>query len=524
MPETHTDQPGNRWAAAAVAAGIFLSRIAGLVRERIFAHYFGISLHADVFRAALRMPNVLQNLLGEGTLSASFIPVYSELLGQQRYKEAGRMAGAFFSLLLASMGALILLGVSLAPALVSVFLPGFSGERRELAIICARIIFPMTGALVLSAWALGILNSHRRFFIPYVAPVLWNAAMIAVMVALGERLSAGSLVIALAWGALAGGLIQFAIQLPWVLSLERHLKIRWDLRIAGVREALRNAVPAILGRGVVQIGGYLDLVLASLLSYGAVAALGYAQTLYILPVSLFGMSVAAAELPELSRRRGDAAEILRERVNASLCRIAFFVVPSFMAYLALGDQVVAALYQTGDFTQKDTRLVHWVLSGYTMGLMASTASRLFASSFFALHDTRTPALAALIRVLLSAVVALAIIFPLDGIVVDGKPLGPLGLSWAAGLGAWAEWALLRGKLRRRIGAVGIGARALSRMLLASALGACAARGLILFLSPWHPIPLAAMALGLYSMVYIGWMLILEPADAHLLLSRFLRKR
>ncbi|NIR59966.1 MAG: murein biosynthesis integral membrane protein MurJ, partial [Gammaproteobacteria bacterium] len=193
-----------RW----VAAGILLSRIAGLVRERAIAHYLGVSAFADVVRTALRMPNVLQNLLGEGTLSASFIPVYSELLEEGREEEAGRVAGTIFALLVAVAGALALIGILLAPVLVSVFTPGFEGLRRELTIASIRIIFPMAGILVLSAWALGILNSHRRFFVSYVAPVVWNAAIIATLVVFGGDVSPSRLVIAVAWGALVGGLLQ----------------------------------------------------------------------------------------------------------------------------------------------------------------------------------------------------------------------------------------------------------------------------------------------------------------------------
>src|SRR5690606_4927649 len=174
----------------------------------------GTGLHADVFSAGLRMPNLLQNLLGEGTLSASFIPVYSELLGRGRVEEAGRVAGAVFALLLAIAAAVSLIGIALAPVLVSVLTPGFEGERRALMISVTRIIFPMTGVLVLSAWALGILNSHRRFFLPYFAPVLWNAAIIGALVAFGSRLELDALLMAAAWGALLGGLLQFGVQLP----------------------------------------------------------------------------------------------------------------------------------------------------------------------------------------------------------------------------------------------------------------------------------------------------------------------
>jgi putative peptidoglycan lipid II flippase len=329
---TVEDQPPTAAATASsasflVAGGILLSRIAGLVREGIFAMYFGASIYADVFRAGLRMPNVLQNLLGEGTLSASFIPVYAELLEQGRKEEAGRVAGAIFALLLAAAGVLALLGIFFSPLLVSIFLPGFEGERRELSITVSRILFPMAGVLVLSAWSLGILNSHRRFFIPYVAPVLWNASMIGTLLLLGGTMSVDRLVIALSWGALLGGGLQFLVQLPWVLRLDRELKIGWGTRLEGVRETVRNAGPAILGRGVVQLSGWLDMVLASFLAAGAVAAIGYAQVLYVLPVSLFGMSVAAAELPELSRQRGQAVEVLRQRTVAALQRVTFYVVP-----------------------------------------------------------------------------------------------------------------------------------------------------------------------------------------------------
>src|SRR5690606_31994921 len=199
--------------------------------------------------------------------------------------EAGRVAGAVFALLVAIAAALALFGIIFAPVLVSIFLAGFTGEKRELTITVTRIIFPMTGVLVLYAWTLGILNSHRKFFLSYVAPVIWSGAMIATMILLGGRLSLDRLVIALAWGALIGGLLQFLIQLPWVLRLERSLKVRWDTRLPEVRETVRNAGPAIMGRGVVQVSGYVDPFLATFLFHGALAAIGFAQVLYLLPVS-----------------------------------------------------------------------------------------------------------------------------------------------------------------------------------------------------------------------------------------------
>jgi putative peptidoglycan lipid II flippase len=509
--------------ALLVGAGIFLSRIAGLIRDRMTAHFFGTSLYADVFRAALRMPNVLQNLLGEGTLSASFIPVYAELLEKGRKEEAGRVAGAIFALLMAVAGALALVGVLLAPVLVDIFLAGFEGERRELTISATRIILPMTGLLVLSAWALGILNSHRHFFVPYVAPVAWNVTIIATLLLLGGRLERDRLVVALAWGALVGGLLQFVIQLPWVLRLERNLKIRWDMKLAGVRTAVRNAGPAILGRGVVQLSGWLDLFLASWLAAGAVAALGYAQTLYLLPISLFGMSVAAAELPELSRRRGGSVDVLRERVGVGLRQIAFLVAPSALGYLVLGDMIVAALYQTGDFGPDDTLLVYLVLAGYTLGLMASTGTRLFSSAFFALHDTKTPARMAALRVVTAGLLGVLLMLQLERVEVRGHPLGAVGLSTAAGVAAWLEWLLLRRRLRARMGFFGAGAGPIARMLLAAGVAAAIGRGMLYLLPPLHPTLTAALVLPVFGAIYFGLGHLLGLPEAGIFLGRVKRR-
>lgn len=500
MAETAPRARAAQW----VAAGILLSRLAGLIRERAIAHYFGATLYADVLRAALRLPNFLQNLLGEGTLSASFIPVYSELLEEGREEEAGRVAGAVFALLFALAGALTLIGTVFAPVLVDIFLWGFEGQRRELTIAATRILFPMTGILVLSAWALGILNSHRRFFVSYIAPVLWNAAIIAALLVFGGRLDSSRLLIATAWGALAGGLLQFGVQLPWVIRLDRRIRVRWNPRLEAVRTVVRNAGPAIAGRGVVQVSGYLDIFLASFLVEGAVAALGYAQTLYILPISLFGMSVAAAELPELSRQRAGAIDALRDRVNGGLRQIAFFVVPSVIGYVVLGDVIVAALYQSGDFGARDTILVYLVLAGYSLGLLASTATRLYNSAFFALRDTRTPAKVAALRVVLAGALGAALMLALRDVTVDGRSLGPVGLSVATGIAAWVEWGLLRRSLQPHLGRLGAGASALARMFGAALLAAGAGRAIYFYLpDTLAPLLAAVVVLIPFAILYFA---------------------
>src|SRR5215831_8083384 len=290
-----------------VAIGILASRVAGLVRQRVIAHFLGQSTFAaDAFFAAFRIPNFLQNLFGEGVLSASMIPEYSRLLAAGRREDARRLAGAVGGLLGALVLILVAIGVTAAPLLVGVIVPGFSGARRELAITLVRILFPGVGALVLSAWCLAILNSHRRFLLSYTAPVVWNVAIIvATLLAARRGLPAEGLVIWTCWGAVVGSVLQLAVQIPTLLALTGGVPLTWH-RDARVSAVLHNFGPVFLSRGVVQISAFIDAMIASLLPVGAVAVISNAQTLYLLPISLFGMSVAAAELPELSEEAGEA--------------------------------------------------------------------------------------------------------------------------------------------------------------------------------------------------------------------------
>src|SRR5213595_890738 len=210
--------------AALVAAGILLTRISGFVREKVFAHFLGNSDAAGIYRAAIRIPNVLQNLFGEGVLSASFIPVYARLLAEGDEEQAGRVAGIVASLLALTMTVLVLIGVLLTPWLLILIAPGYKGEIRELTITVVRIMWPGIGLLVLSAWCLGILNSHRKFFLSYVAPVFMNAVMIATLVIFGGRMSDRGLAVAASWGTVVGAAAQFGVQLPFVFRYARRLR------------------------------------------------------------------------------------------------------------------------------------------------------------------------------------------------------------------------------------------------------------------------------------------------------------
>ena len=489
-----------------VAAGIFLSRVAGLIRDRVFAHYFGNSDAADAFKAAFRIPNALQNLFGEGVLSASFIPVYAGLLARDEDEEARRTAGAVAALLALSTSALVLIGVLATPYLIDAIAPGFSGDKRELTIRIVRILFPGAGLFVFSAWCLGILNSHRRFFLSYSAPVIWNAAMIATLWRFGGRYAQFPLAVVLSWGSVVGSALMVAVQLPVVLRLLHGLHLSFAFHLENVRTVIRNFFPVFISRGVVQISAYVDALLASLLPTGAVAALAYAQTLYTLPVSLFGMSVSAAELPAMSGAvgaEGQVADVLRARLNAGLRQIAFFVIPSVAGFLVLGDVIVAAIYQSGRFTHADVIYVWGILAGSTVGLLASTLGRLYSSTYYALKDTRTPLLYAVWRVILTTVLGYLSAIPLPHALGIAPRWGVAGLTISAGISSWVEFTLLRRTLNRRIGVTGLPLMYLVKGWTAALFGAGAGRAVLFAIGHRNPIITAALVLSTYGVCYFA---------------------
>ncbi|MGB0035162.1 MAG: murein biosynthesis integral membrane protein MurJ [Candidatus Acidiferrales bacterium] len=513
---------GSKRSAFFVAAGIFLSRIAGLIRDRVFAHYFGNSDAADAFKAAFRIPNFLQNLFGEGVLSASFIPVYAGLLAREDEKEAHRVAGAVAALLALTTSILVLVGVLATPYLIDAIAPGFTGEKRELTIRLVRILFPGAGLLVFSAWCLGILNSHRRFFLSYTAPVIWNAAMIATLWGFGRHNAQYPLAEILAWGSVVGSGLQVGVQLPVVLRLLRGLSFSLSHHTQNVKTVVSNFFPVFFSRGVVQISAYIDALLASLLPTGAVAALAYAQTLYTLPVSLFGMSVSAAELPAMSGALGDetqVAEALRLRLNSGLRQIAFFVLPSVVAFLVLGDVIVAGIYQTGRFTRGDVIYVWGILAGATVGLLASTLGRLYSSTYYALRDTRTPLRFAIVRVVLTTVLGYLSAIPLPPALGLEPRWGVAGLTISAGISSWVEFTLLRRALNRRIGRTGLPADFLAKLWAAGLVAATAAWGIRHFLAHLSSIPLAIIVLGPYGVFYFAATYSLGLAEARALFGR-----
>ena len=477
------------------------------MRVSLFSAFFGqVSEAADAFNAAFRIPNLLQNLFGEGALSGSFIPVHAALRARGERGRRGPHRRTVFVLLALTMSVLVLLGVLGAPVLVSVVAPGFSGSKRELTVRLVRMLFPGAGLLVTSAWCLGVLNSHGKFLLSYTAPVAWNAAMIATLVAFGPRHDLSALAVYLAWGSVVGSFLQFAVQAPLAIALSRGGE--GPMLTPPVRRAVRNFAPVLISRGAVQLTGYVDAMIASLLPTGAVTGLTNAQLLYTLPVSLFGVAISAAELPAMS---GDAArdagpggrfDALSRRINAGLTRLAFFVVPSAVAFAALGDVLTSALLQRGRFRPEDSLYVWAILAGSSIGLLATTMARLYSVAHYALGDTRRPLRYAIVRlVVVTALgyVCAVIVPPRLGI---AREWGAAGLTASAGVAGWIEFALLRASINRRIGPTGLARSYVARLWDAGFVAAGAAWVVKLSLPAIDAILRGVLVLGTFGIAYL----------------------
>ncbi|HET6316184.1 MAG TPA: murein biosynthesis integral membrane protein MurJ [Chloroflexota bacterium] len=493
-----------RHPAAAVASGILASRLVGLLRVRAFSYYFGLqSDAADAFNAAFRIPNLLQNLFGEGALSGSFIPVYSGLRARQRPEEAAQMARTVFALLALIVSVLTLAGVVGASWVIAGLAPGFEGSKRALTITLVRILFPGAGVLVLSAWCLGVLNVHGRFLLSYAAPIAWNVAMIATLVIFGRDRDLPELAVYLAWGSVVGSLAQLGVQLrqAWMLS-------RGGPGLAltpPVREAVRNFGPVLASRGAVQLTAYIDTVIASLLPTGAVTGLTNTQLLYTLPVSLFGISISSAALPSIAAdaHASDALERVRVRVAENASRIAYFTIPSAASFLALGDVLAATLLQTGRFTAADSRYVWGILAGSAVGLVAATTSRLYGVAHYALGDTKTPLRFTVARLVLATVLGYIAAVWLPGWLGLELRWGAAGLTASAGIAGWIELALLRTSLQRRVGEVTPSSAYLARLWIAGALAGLGSRAVRMLLPPLSPLVVGALVLPLFGGLFLG---------------------
>jgi putative peptidoglycan lipid II flippase len=368
-----------------------------------------------------------------------------------------------------------------------------------------------------------VLNSHRKFFLSYSAPVAWSLVMIVAFAWFGPRRSIGEMARIGAWAYVVGAVAQLLVQVPAVIGVVgRHIRVSANWSNPNVRTVMRNFVPVGLSRGIVQVSNYVDIMISSYLPLGTLSLLTYATTISYVPVSMFGIGISAAELPEMSSLTGtddERARKLRERLNAGLRHIAFFVIPSALAMVAAGDSMAAALFERGEFTHQSTLYVWGILAGSAVGLLASTSGRLYSSTYYALHDTRTPLKFAVVRVILTSILGYLFAVPLPRMLgIDGH-WGGAGLTISFGIAGWAEFILLRRTLASRIGATGLPVALSGKLWLAALIAGAASFGLKQVLPFSNHIVTAVLVLGAFGLVYLAATLMFKVPEAVILLRR-----
>ncbi|MDR1083777.1 MAG: murein biosynthesis integral membrane protein MurJ [Deltaproteobacteria bacterium] len=399
--------------AAVVGAGTLLSRVAGLIRDQVTAYYFGASLAADAFFVAFRLPNLLRRLLAEGALTPAFVSVFSDRLA----KDGPVRVAAFFrsavTLLALTLTGVTFLGLWLAPELVLILAPGFRSDPEQflLAVRLARILFPYILFISLTALAMGALNSLGRFNIPAIGPVLLNISMILGAVFLSPKMEEP--IVGLAVGALAGGILQLAIQLPFLKKAGPFLGLSFDFKDPAVKKTLKLMAPAALGVAAYQISVFVNTQLASLLPEGSVSFLYYADRLVQFPLGVFTLALSTAVLPALARVRAKGRMEEFESVYLSSLGLQFFItLPATVGLLVMAEPLVALLFQRGEFTAQSTLATAEALWAYVLGLPFLSGTSLTARAFFSLSDTKTPAKIAAISLFLGLALAVGLMWPM----------------------------------------------------------------------------------------------------------------
>jgi putative peptidoglycan lipid II flippase len=462
--------------ASVVGAATLSSRILGFMRDMVLAWFVGTGLPADAFIVAFRIPNLLRRLFAEGSLTISFIPVFTEYLLKRGRDEAFALARSSWALLTLILAGLTLLGILFAPLIVTINAPGFASfpGKMDLTVLLTRIMFPYIFFISLVALAMGILNALGHFAAPAIAPALLSVAMIGSVFLLAPHLETPT--VGLAIGVIVGGALQLLLQIPFLIKKGFHLFVRGPLYHPATKRIGLLLVPAIFGAAVYQIATVIMTILASLLPGGSVSYLYYADRLVQFPLGVFAISLGTAVLPILSKQAAlDDMEGLRFSFSYAMRLVFFISIPAMTGLIILREPIIKLLFERGAFDQEATRQTAEALLFYSLGLCAFSGVRIVAPTFYALQDMKTPVKMAVISLLVNIGA---------GIVLMG-PMRHAGLALATSLGSTVNFILLVHALRKRMGR--IGARRIVGAILKSLISA-AAMGAVVGLLAWWGVP------------------------------------
>ncbi|MBN1510781.1 MAG: murein biosynthesis integral membrane protein MurJ [Phycisphaerae bacterium] len=436
-------------AAGTVTAAVFTSRVLGLIRESLFAALFGAGKFADAFVLAFRIPNLLRELFAEGSMSSAFVPTFTLALTRDGRDRAYHLGNLLISGLMLITGLLAVLGIVFAPAIVDVMAPGFGGDpdKRELAISAARIMMPFLPLITCAAAVMGMLNAQRRFFLPAVAPAMFNVACIVVGVILWMQDTPPDRAV-LGWsvGSVIGAAVQFGVQVPSLYRLGWRFwpTIRGFFADEGIRRIGRLMGPAVVGLAAVQINILVNSIFASNLGDGPMAQLNYAWRLFYLPLGLFGVAIATVTTTTVAEEaaRGDYVA-LRNRVAHALKLTWMLTVPSAIGLMAVSVPAICLIYQRGAFGAEDTLATAYILVAYAVGLAPYSSIKMVAPAFYALDRPRVPMLASITAVVVNVTFN----------ALTYRKLGAVGLAMGTALGAMANITILIVSLRVLIGSM-----------------------------------------------------------------------
>ena len=443
--------------AGVVSLAVLTSRITGLIRESVMARLFGAGLIYDAFIFGFRIPNLTRDLFAEGALSSAFVPVFTEYLSTRPKEEAVRLANLVASALIVMVGGLCALGVFFAPQLVHLFAPGFASVpgKFELAVTMVRIMFPFLLLVALAAQAMGVLNASNRFGVPATASTFFNIGSVVFGVTLGVLLGPTlhiSRIEGMAIGVVMGGALQLAWQLPSLHSLGYRFRLTFDWFDPGLLRILRMMGPAILGNAAVQINVFVSTYFASQISDprtgldGPVSWLGYAFRFMQLPLGLFGVAMASATLPSISRSAAAGRmDEFRKTLSQSIGMVFLLTMPSSLGLIVLGKSIIGAIYQSGHFTVYDTQQTALALSCYAVGLTGYAAIKVINPAFYALGDARTPMFISLGSIIVN--------FTASTLLLRYAGLGHQGLALSTSAVALFSFVLQFSLLRSKIGGV-----------------------------------------------------------------------
>lgn len=431
-------------AAGIVGIFTFLSRILGLIRDILIAGFFGSGMSADAFFVAFRIPNLLRRLFAEGSFSVSFIPVFTEYLQNRSRDEAFLLARVVLTFLVLILTIITILGIIFSPLIVRIIAPGFGGmgEKYALTVLLTRIMFPYIFLVSVLALFMGILNSLGHFAAPAMAPVFLNLSMIAALVFLAP--SMGTPTVGLAIGVIGGGILQLALQIPFLMDKGLSFAPKWNLWHPALKKIGMLMLPTIFGSAIYQINQLVGTLLASLLREGSVSYLYYADRLVQFPLGVFAIAISTAVLPSLSREAADGDLVrLKETLSYALRLTMFITIPAMIGLIVLRQPIIRLLFQRGAFDSDTTKMTAQALLYYSLGLWAFAALRVFVSAFYSLQDTKTPVKVAVVAMLANIVFSLILMGPLK----HG------GLALALSLASTLQLIMLIFLLRKRLGGI-----------------------------------------------------------------------